>query len=78
MGAGVFSTCKARVRDGGAIKTAKSIDSDVCSAKPANDMNLPAVMSDPLLWDIFREWLGGLSADKYLMCWTDIDLVSKT
>ncbi len=78
MGIGVLSTRKSRVRDGGGIKAATCLDSDVGSVRQANDMNLPAVISDPLLWNIFREWLGGVFADKYLMCWTDIDIVSKS
>ncbi len=77
MGAGA-STSKSRVRDREVIKTTASLDSGVNGVKQANDMNLPTVISDPLLWNIFREWLGGVFADKYLMCWTDIDTVSES
>ncbi len=77
MGAGA-STSKSRVKDREVIKTTTSLDSGVNGAKQENDMNLPSVLSDPLLWNIFREWLGGVFADKYLMCWTDIDTVSES
>ncbi len=72
------STGKSRVRDGGTIKSVTSLDSDIDGVKQANDMNLPAIISDPLLWNIFREWLGGVFADVYLMFWTDIDTVSES
>jgi hypothetical protein len=39
------------------------------------DLNLPNIMEDPMLWLLFREWLGGVFGDRLMAFWTDVQEV---